>query len=115
MIKEIAIMHIENELSLAKKALNDGNNGKARVCARRAAGIAISYWLEFQPKMNWGESSINLLNEVKNYKPLKEEIRLAAERLTTSVSKKDSLQFTADPMYDSKIIIEYFLNKKEIK
>jgi len=110
MIKEIATMHVENELSLARKAFKEDNAGKARVCARRAAGIAISYWLESHPELDWGESAMTLLNEVKDYKPLKVEIRLAAERLTTSVNNKNTVQISTDPLSDSNIIIEYFLN-----
>jgi HEPN domain-containing protein len=115
MIKEIAKMHIDNELSLARKAFNEGNAGKVRVCARRAAGIAISYWLESHPEMDWGESAMNLLNEVKDYKPIKEEIRLAAEKLTTSINNKSTMKITADPLSDSNIIIEYFLNNNRGK
>ncbi len=109
MIKEIAVMHIENEISLAKRALVEENTGKARVCARRAAGIAISYWLESHPEINWGESAISLLNNLKVNKLMPDKIREAAVRLTTSVKNKSSKEFTEDPLQDSGIIIKYFI------
>lgn len=102
-------MHIENEISMAKKALEEGNAGKARVCARRAAGIAISYWLESHPEINWGESAISLLNNLKEYRQMPDKIREAAIRLTTSVKNKNLTEFTEDPLQDSSIIIKYFI------
>jgi len=110
MVKEIAIMHIENEKSQAKEALKAGNEGKARVCARRAAGIAITFWLQSHPELKWGESSINLLNNLKEDNSVPVEIKQAAIRLTTSVKDQSSLPFTQDPFRDSDVIVKYFLN-----
>jgi len=112
MIKEIAIMHIDNEISLARKALAIGNVGKARVCARRAAGIAVTYWLDLHPELHWGESAIGMLNKLTEDNSMDGEIRNAAARLTASVKNQNPLQFTQDPLYDSNIIINYFLNNK---
>ncbi len=109
MIKEIAIMHIDNEISLARKALETGNEGKARVCARRAAGIAITYWLDLHPELHWGESAVSLLNNLKEYKQVPDKIREAAMRLTTSVKNINSPEFTEDPLLDSGIIVQYLI------
>ena len=37
---------IEQELTAAEAALKAGNDGKARVCARRAVALASEAWLE---------------------------------------------------------------------
>ena len=38
-------MRFDQELNMAEKARAEGNEGKARVCARRAAGIIVEQYL----------------------------------------------------------------------
>ena len=38
-------LQIQEELLLAKQSRNEGNEGRARVCARRAAGAAVQDYL----------------------------------------------------------------------
>jgi hypothetical protein len=41
---------IQKELARAQAALEAKNEGKVRVCCRRAAGLAIRRWLASQPE-----------------------------------------------------------------
>ena len=44
---------IEQELATAEAARQNGNDGKARVCARRAVALATEAWLARLPLPRW--------------------------------------------------------------
>jgi len=109
MNKEIARMNSDAELERAKKALAEGNEGMARVCARRAVGVAVSFWLESNTREHYGTSAMNRLRSIQKDDTIPQEIKNAAEKLTTHINNSDTLPFTDDPLNDAKIIIDYFL------
>jgi hypothetical protein len=112
MIKEIVLINIDAELNRAKKALEEDNIGMARVCARRACGNAISFWLQNNPRQGYGESAMNQLRSIHSDDAVPKEVKDAAERLTTHVANQSDLKFTTDPIADAKILTNYFLNVK---
>jgi len=112
MVKEIVLMNVDAELTRAKKAVEEGNIGMARVCVRRACGISISFWLEDNPRQSYGESAMNQLRSIQSDDTIPMEIKNAAERLTTHVVNQSNSPFTTDPIADAKIITNYFLNVK---
>lgn len=114
MTKEIAIMHVKSELKLAEQAITVDNIGKARVCVRRACGIAIEYWLKFNPNKKWGLSAISMLDNLQNDFAIPEEIREAAKRLTKKVNQNFETGVEVDPIKDGETIIEYFLDIKNL-
>lgn len=112
MVKEIVLMNIDVELVRAKKALEEGNIGMARVCARRACGISISFWLEDNPRQGYGESAMIQLRSIQSDDTIPKEVKNAAERLTTHVTNQSNLTFTDEPIVDAKTITNCFLNVK---
>jgi len=112
MVKEIVLMNIDVELNRAKKAVEEGNIGMARVCARRASGISISYWLQNNLRNGYGESAMNQLRSIQSDDTVPKKVKDAAERLTMHVTNQSELTFTDDPIADAKIITNYFLNVK---
>ena len=112
MIKEIAIMNIDAELNRGKLAEEEGNIGMARVCARRACGNAISFWLQNNPRHSYGESAMNKLRSIQSEDTVPNEVKDAAERLTAKVEDPSDSKITNDPIADSRIITNYFLNVK---
>ena len=112
MVKEIVLMNIDVELIRAKKALEEGNIGMARVCARRACGNAISFWLKDNPRQGYGESAMNQLRSIQSDDTVPKQVKDAAERLTAHVTNQSDLPFTKDPISDAKILTNYFLNVK---
>ena len=112
MVKEIVLMNVDVELTRAKKAVEDGNVGMARVCVRRACGISISFWLEDNPHQGYGESAMNQLRSIESDDTIPKEIKDAAVRLTTHVVNQSNSPFTTDPIADAKIITNHFLNVK---
>ena len=103
-------MKIDAELSRAKQAVNEGNIGMARVCARRACGSAIAFWLQINPRDSYGESAMNQLKSIQSDDTIPKEVKDAAERLTIKVADQTTSPISDDPITDSEIITRYFLS-----
>ncbi len=100
---------IQKELARAQTALEAKNEGKVRVCCRRAAGVAIRHWLANQPEPPaWGRSAIVQLKVISGVESLPAPVRNAAARLTTSVAKDHTVPFDESPIDDALIIIKHF-------
>jgi HEPN domain-containing protein len=100
---------IDKEFATGRYARSIGNDGMVRVCARRAAGIAISYWLEQNPRQGRGLDAMSLLRNLQNDESMPRNIRDAAMRLTTRITGQFTSPFSTDPIDDSKIIINHLL------
>jgi hypothetical protein len=111
--KEFYIAQIEKELSTARKALSEGNAGKARVCARRTAGQAIAWFSSGNPRVGWGADAMNQLNGLKSDPFFPGEVREAASRLTVKISDQFAYPFTTDPIRDGTIIINFIKHVME--
>jgi len=92
---------IESELKQAREAQAAGNAGRARVCARRAAGMAIREWS--------GKSgdALKQLGRLQMDNAAPENVREAAQRLSTKVQVDHTLPFESDPIEDARVIITY--------
>ena len=111
--KEYHLERIAEEIASAHKALGEGNPGKARVCARRAVGQAITWFLSGHPRVGWGIDSMHQLNNLKIDPYFPENVRDAAVRLTTKISDQFKYPFSTDPIRDSTIIIDYIKHVME--
>lgn len=111
MTRDDALAAISKEISTGTKAIESGNNGMGRVCARRAAGVAISFWLETHPHTAWGGDVMHLLRSVQDEHSLPTNVREAAMRLTTRITEQFTSQFSNNPVEDSRIIIHYFMDQ----
>ncbi len=98
---------IDQELSAAKQALKDGNEGKARVCARRAAALAAESWLARPAEPPWRGDAIEHLRRIQQQETFPLPVRQAAERLSTAVTRRHEFPFTSDPISDARLIIEH--------
>lgn len=98
---------ITTELTNAEKALAEKNDGKARACARRAAGIIIKEYLR-QDSKSPSQSALDRLKNVSTNEQFPEHIRKAALRLITNVKDRLSPNFTFHPIHDAEILITYF-------
>jgi hypothetical protein len=100
---------IDKEFARAREAHAAGNDGKARVCARRAAGLAISFWLERHREKGWGLDNMNQLQAAAQEAGIPDAVRGAAVRLTTKITEKLTAPFSADPVADGGILVDHFL------
>ncbi|MGD8812892.1 MAG: hypothetical protein PVI78_00295 [Anaerolineales bacterium] len=98
---------VMQEMAFARRARADGNEGRARVCARRAAGWALSVYYERRTGTKASSSALSLLHWLQNEEALSEEIRKAAQRLTTRVTANFKLPFEDDPLADAQRIIDF--------
>ena len=94
-------------MSSAEEDLKIGNEGKARVCARRAVALADESWLAKQSDQPFRGDALAHLRRIQQDLSLPLSIRQAAERLSTAVIRKDSDPFTTDPIGDARIILAY--------
>ena len=107
MIPEHIMEDVRLELARAAEAQQEGNEGMARVCARRAAGKALSAHLENFPHPEWGTSAVNRLAGLELDSTMPPDVRQAAARLTARVDKDHQLPFAADPISDAEAIIRH--------
>lgn len=109
MTKQEVTELIEKEFATAEQARKIGNDGMVRVCARRAAGAAISVWLQSSPRQGWGMDAMSQLRALQLDDSIPLSVRDAAHHLTAKVTEQFTPAFPADPILDSRIIIDYFL------
>jgi hypothetical protein len=100
---------IEAEFQTARQARHKGNEGMVRVCARRAAGAAIGFWLETHPGREWGLDVMSRLRELAAVSTLPPEIRNAAVHLAARVQPGFALTGTDDLLDDTRTLIRYLL------
>ena len=103
-------MEIEREMQRAEEARRVGNQGKARVCARRAAGWAIGAWRAEQSPKTRIESVLTHLQAISDEEAHPPAIQAAAEHLTLRITAEHLLPVDAAPLEDAQLLIEYFLN-----
>lgn len=101
---EIAI-----EFERAQKARQNGNEGQARVCARRAAGIAIRDYYTRKATPLPSRSAHDLLNLIKEEAPLPPDLKRVADHLTLRVTEEFKLPIEADLIVESQALCEWLL------
>jgi len=87
---------IEAEFERAASARARGNEGQARVCARRAAGIAIRDYLTRKGTSPRTASAYDLLNLIKDDPALSPHLKLIANHLTVRVTEEFKLPVDVD-------------------
>jgi len=98
---------IEQELAAAQAAQQKSNDGKARVCARRAVTHAIEAWIARLSVPRWRGDAMAHLRKIHEDASFPLLIRQAAERLSTPVTHQHTAPFTTDPVADARLIIAY--------
>jgi hypothetical protein len=98
---------IESELTAAESAWASGNPGRARVCARRAAGWAIRGWYQRREGPGWAGDALKHLLRLQGDATVPLPVRQAAERLSTKVGLDHRLPFDDDPLEDARKIVGY--------
>jgi HEPN domain-containing protein len=103
-------MQIEAELEKAEQARGRGNEGQARVCARRAAGIAVREYLTRQGIRPPSVSAYDLLNFLKDDPRLSTELQQIAGHLTLRVTEDFKLPVHADLVAEARKFCEELLS-----
>lgn len=93
---------IQAEFDKAAQARGRGNEGQARVCARRAAGIAIREYLTRRGTRPPSTSAYDLLNLIKEDPLLSPDLKLIADHLTLRVTEEFKLPVNVDLIEEAK-------------
>src|SRR5947209_8077134 len=88
------------------------NPGRARVCARRAAGWAIEARYQQLEGAGWNGDAMKQLNRLRGDPDAPAAARQAAERLSTKVDREHRLPFENDPLEDAGEIIKWAMGPK---
>ena len=100
---------IEAEFERAAGARARGNEGQARVCARRAAGIAAREFLTRRGEGVRTSSAYDLLNLLKDDPRLSADLKLIAEHLTLRVNEEFKLPVNVDLIAEARKFCEELL------
>ncbi len=103
---------IENEFQRAELARANNNEGQARVCARRAAGLAIREYLNRKgtPSARTA-SAYDLLNQLKDDPLLSPDLNLIIHHLTLRVTEEFKLPVDADLVAEAKTLCNELLKQ----
>ena len=102
-------VEMQIEFDRAVQARARGNEGQARVCARRAAGIAIREYLTRQGIRPPSSSAYDLLNLIKDDPHLSSTLKQIAEHLTLRVTEEFKLPVDADLIAEARTFCEDLL------
>jgi len=102
---------IQSELDKAQQARAKGNEGQARVCARRAAGVAAREYFALQGKIFRTPSAYDLLNELARETGISSELRQSAEYLTLRVNEEFKLPVDVDLIGEARKLCEGLLQE----
>jgi HEPN domain-containing protein len=111
MMKKELRKKIQSAMEDARTSRARGNEGRARVSARRAAGFAISLAI---PQRETDQSQTNAYKCLLWYQRQEEVpayLRDAAKRLTARVLPSHQLPHSEDPLKDAEIIVEAMLGE----
>ena len=100
---------IQAEFEKAAQARGRNNEGQARVCARRAAGIAIREYLSRRGIRPPSTSAYDLLNLIKEDAALPPDLKLIADHLTVRVTEEFKLPVDADLVEEAQQFCEELL------
>ncbi|MDP1546857.1 MAG: hypothetical protein Q8L87_12615 [Anaerolineales bacterium] len=100
---------LATEFERAAQARVKKNEGQARVCARRAAGIAIRDYLTRRGMSVHSTSAYDLLNLLKEDSPLPPDLKLVADHLTLRVTEEFKLPVEADLVAEARLLCDWLL------
>ena len=98
-------LEIEAELQNAEHARLAGNEDRARVCARRAAGIAARDFLTRHALTLRDRSAYSALQALADFPGLAPDLRIAVLHLVTRVTEEFTLPVDADLIADARKLI----------
>lgn len=101
---------IQAEFDKAARARASGNEGQARVCARRAAGIAIREYLTQGGIRPRSTSAYDLLNLIREDPALASDLKRIADHLTVRVTEEFKLPVDVDLVAEAKDFCDRLLN-----
>ncbi|HSR46771.1 MAG TPA: hypothetical protein VLL77_02170 [Anaerolineales bacterium] len=103
--REVGLEEIRRELSQAERSRRNGQEGRARVCARRAAGWTIGRFYRSTTGDDPPSSALTLLRWYRDLPEAPGPLRAAAGRLTVAVNEDHRLPHPEDPLEDARSLV----------
>jgi HEPN domain-containing protein len=100
---------LQTEFERAEAARAHGNDGQARVCARRAAGIAIREYYARRGQAIRTPSAYDLLHLLTEEPQLSPDLRQAATYLTLRVTEEFKLPVDVDLLAEARKLCDGLL------
>jgi hypothetical protein len=100
---------IQAEFDRAAQARQRNNEGQARVCARRAAGIAIREYLSRRGIPPPSTSAFDLLNLIQEEPQLPSDLKQIAGHLTVRVTEEFQLPIDVDLVDEARVFCDRLL------
>jgi hypothetical protein len=100
---------ILEELERGQSARITGNEGRARVCARRAAGVALREYLQVSGqnlRFTQTASALELLRAVQEFELFPLTVKEAAQNLVMKVDENHHLPDRLDLLSDARLLID---------
>jgi hypothetical protein len=97
------------EFERATQARIKKNEGQARVCARRASGIAIREYFNRRGTQPPNTSAIDLLNLLNEETHLSSDLKLIIDHLTVRVTEEFKLPIEADLIAEARTLCKELL------
>lgn len=103
--------HLQGEFKRAKAARARGNEGQARVCARRAAGIAVREYYARRGQTLRTPSAYDLLALLRDDPRIPPDLKQAAAHLTLRVTEEFKLPVDVDLLDEARKLCEGLLGE----
>lgn len=100
---------LQREFERARAARARGNEGQARVCARRAAGIAIREYYARRGSILTTPSAYDLLFLLRNDPQIPADLKKAAAHLTLRVTQDFKLPVEVDLLEEARRLVRGLL------
>jgi hypothetical protein len=100
---------LKAEFDKATQARIKKNEGQSRVCARRAAGIAIREYFTRKGTQPPNTSAIDLLAMLKEEPDLPAEMKEIVDHMTVRVTEEFTLPIQADLVAEARILCRWLL------
>jgi len=100
------------ELKLAKDARQAGNEGRARVCARRAAGHVVGEYLRREGITIKSESALDRLRYLETYSDTPALAKVTVEHFLVHTTPEHKLPIDADLITDVDILARDLLGEE---
>ena len=102
---------IHHELHQAETARAAGNEGKARVCARRAAGIIVGEFFQRRGGFHPGLSAYDRLKFLRQQPEISKEIREVAGHFLIRITPEHELPVEADLIAEARWLQSELLDR----
>jgi hypothetical protein len=102
---------IRHEMEHAAASRMGGNEGRARVCARRAAGWAVNHLRQSNNDAAKPGNAYEALRWLQDQTMIEESVRRAAQRLTTRLTPEHKMPYSEDPLQDAEWVIKHIFNE----